>query len=89
MESGLIWLKNMLSDTEELNLDEMLSMNATDSYKNKKMEYITDEMRQYTPKYTDVFLPLKNSRKARLMISEPLELEEHEIKLWNDFLQWI
>ena len=67
----------------------MLPINGSDGYKNKTMEYITEEMRNYIPKESDIYLALPDGRKGRFMCSEPLELEEHEIKLWNDFLQWI
>ena len=64
----------------------MLNTNSTDPYKNKKMTYITGEMKAYVPGESDIFLPLKSGRKARFMCGEPLVLTEDEVKLWEGFL---
>ena len=53
------------------------------------MVYITDEMRNYEATDEDIFIKLKSGGKARYVHGEPLKMEPHEVKLWNDFLRYI
>lgn len=59
-----------------------------DPYKDKKMEYITEEMRQWKPLLEDEYVYTSKGNKQRKMFGHPLVIPDDEEADWQKFLKW-